>query len=172
MIYHIKFEFICFLYNKTLFVFNVVKKLLEEYFKPSKLDLGQHLNGDEAMALGASFRAANLSTAFRVRKVGMTDISAFSVSLKLETLPSKPGFFSSLFGSGSSKKEAASDGDEEWTKHTSLYPRLSQVPSKAKTVAFNYDQDILCKIVYDDDVPLPAGTSPLIAVYNITGMIL
>lgn len=26
--------------------------------------------GDEAMAMGAAFRAANLSTAFRVRKVG------------------------------------------------------------------------------------------------------
>ena len=32
--------------------------------------LGQHMNGDEAMAMGAAFRAANLSTAFRVRKVG------------------------------------------------------------------------------------------------------
>jgi hypoxia up-regulated 1 len=46
-----------------------VKKMLDDYFKSSKLELGQHLNGDEAMALGAAFRAANLSTAFRVRKV-------------------------------------------------------------------------------------------------------
>ena len=65
------------------------------------------MNGDEAMALGASFRAANLSTAFRVRKVGMTDISSFGVSLKLETLPSKPGFFGSLFGE--SKKTVAEE---------------------------------------------------------------
>lgn len=48
-----------------------VKKLLEDYFKAGELELGQHLNGDEAMALGAAFRAANLSTAFRVRKVSL-----------------------------------------------------------------------------------------------------
>jgi len=66
------------------------------------------MNGDEAMALGAAFRAANLSTAFRVRKVGISDISSFGVSLKLETLPSKPGFFGSLFGG---KKET---DEETW----------------------------------------------------------
>lgn len=85
-----------------------VKKLLEEYFKPSKLELGQHLNGDEAMALGAAFRAANLSTAFRVRKVGMSDTSSFGVSVNLETLPKEPGFFSSMFSKftgGEKKKE-------------------------------------------------------------------
>merc|ERR1711871_1847034 len=146
-----------------------VKRMLEEYFKPAKLDLGQHLNGDEAMALGGAFRAANLSTAFRVRKVGVQDISTFGVSLKLETLPSKPGFFGSLFGSSDKKKESSG---EEWTKMTPLYPRKSNVPSKVKTVAFNYDKDILCKIEYDQDAdtPLPIGTDRLLAVYNITGI--
>lgn len=33
----------------------------------SKLDLSMHLNGDEAMAQGASFYAANISTRFKVR---------------------------------------------------------------------------------------------------------
>jgi hypoxia up-regulated 1 len=46
-----------------------VKAALETYFKAGDLELGQHLNGDEAMALGATFRGANISTAFRVRKV-------------------------------------------------------------------------------------------------------
>ena len=40
---------------------------------PSHTLSGQHMNGDEAMAMGAAFRAANLSTAFRVRKVGHTN---------------------------------------------------------------------------------------------------
>lgn len=146
-----------------------VKKVLKEYFEPAKLELGQHLNGDEAMGLGAAFRAANISTAFRVRKVGIQDISTFGVSLKLETLPAKSGgFFGGLFGSGGSDKK--SEDASEWSKHTSLYPRLSAVPSKAKTVAFNYDQDILCKIEYDEDPLLPQGTSKLLAVYNITGV--
>ena len=82
-----------------------VKKVLKEYFEPAKLELGQHLNGDEAMGLGAAFRAANISTAFRVRKVGVQDISVFGVSLKLETLPSKSeGFFGGLFGGKDDKK--------------------------------------------------------------------
>merc|ERR1711988_1390542 len=120
--------------------------------------------------LGAAFRAANISTAFRVRKVGLQDISSFGVSLKLETLSSKfGGFFGGLFGGGGDKK---ADGPPEWIKQTSLYPRLSAVPSKAKTVAFNYDKDILCKIEYDDDAEksLPQGASKLLAVYNITGV--
>merc|ERR1711988_469371 len=120
--------------------------------------------------LGAAFRAANISTAFRVRKVGLQDISSFGVSLKLETLSSKSGgFFGGLFGGGGDKK---ADGPPEWIKQTSLYPRLSAVPSKAKTVAFNYDKDILCKIEYDDDAEksLPQGASKLLAVYNITGV--
>merc|ERR1711871_644258 len=145
-----------------------VKKMLKEYFESAKLELGQHLNGDEAMGLGAAFRAANISTAFRVRKVGVQDISVFGVSLKLETLPSKSeGFFGGLFGGKDDKK---SEGGEEWSKQTAIYPRLSAVPSKAKTVAFNYDKDILCKIEYDEDSKLPEGTSKLLAVYNVTGV--
>ena len=48
-----------------------VKQMLDTYFRAGDLELGQHLNGDEAMALGAAFRGANLSTAFRVRKVAL-----------------------------------------------------------------------------------------------------
>jgi hypoxia up-regulated 1 len=148
-----------------------VKKLLEEYFKASKLELGQHLNGDEAMALGAAFRAANLSTAFRVRKVGMSDTSSFGVSVNLETLPKEAGFFSSVFSklTGGEKNKEGSD-EEAWKKHISLYPIKSPVPAKSKTLAFNYDKDILCRIEYDDDISLPEGTSKLLAVYNITGV--
>ena len=29
-----------------------VRKTLDDYFKESKLEVGQHINGDEAMALG------------------------------------------------------------------------------------------------------------------------
>jgi len=39
-----------------------VKKTLEEYFKTAKLEVGQHLNGDEAMALGAAFRCVCCAT--------------------------------------------------------------------------------------------------------------
>ena len=32
-----------------------VRKTLDEYFKESKLEVGQHINGDEAMALGYGY---------------------------------------------------------------------------------------------------------------------
>jgi hypothetical protein len=35
----------------------------------TEIQLGQHLNGDESMALGAAFVAANRSSSFRVRQV-------------------------------------------------------------------------------------------------------
>lgn len=160
-----------------------VKKTLDEYFKESKLELGQHINGDEAMALGAAFRAANLSTAFRVRKVGMTDVSSFDISVHLSTLPGagEPagkggvgGFLGSLLGGKKKQAEAtAEEGEGVWRKSTTLYPSKSAMNFKLKTVAFHYDKDILCQIEYDDGdkgTPLPAGTDKLIAVYNVTGI--
>lgn len=146
-----------------------VKKVLEEYFRVADLDLGQHLNGDEAMALGSAFRAANLSTAFRVRKVGISDTSSFGVSVRLQTLPQEAGFFDSMLGL-LGRKDKGTDKEEVWEKFTSLYPRKSSVPSKSKTVAFQYSDDILCKLEYDDDVKLPEGTEKILAVYNITGI--
>ena len=107
--------------------------------------MGQHLNGDEAMALGAAFRAANLSTAFRVRKVGMSDILTFGVSVNLDTLPKSPGK-GGLFGLFS-KDDKKPTTDEIWSKKTLLYPSKYPLPGKTKTLAFQYDQDILCKVL-------------------------
>eukprot|EP01039_Chlorochromonas_danica_P006723 gene6723-7432_t len=148
-----------------------IKKLLDDYFKVANLPLGQHLNGDEAMALGAAFRAANLSTAFRVRKVGMNDVSTFGVSIQLDTLPEDAESKKGLFGLFAGKEETPSGETEVWHKHTHLYPVKSALPSKTKTVAFYYDKDIRCKIEYDQGQELfPKDTSDLVAMYNITGV--
>ena len=155
-----------------------VKKTLDDYFKAYKIEVGQHVNGDEAMALGAAFRAANLSTAFRVRKVGVSDVSSFGVSVQMENLGSgvkkSGGFFGGLFKGKEDKKDASKEGEGEvWVKKTSLYGAKSSVPAKPKTVAFQHDQDILCRIEYDSTKAgndLPEGTSNLLAVYNITGI--
>lgn len=166
-----------------------VKRTLQDYFGAAKLDLGQHLNGDEAMALGAALRGANLSTAFRVRKIGMQDISSFGVLVELSDAPevatSKSLFesVSSLLTGDSAKKapedaSAASSSEEEgkaaWSKRTLLFPRKSAVPSKVKTVTFTHDKDIICRLEYDADAAteqlLPHGTDKLIAMYNISGI--
>ena len=41
--------------------------MLANYF--GKVEVGTHLNGDESMAFGAAFHAANLSHSFKVRPV-------------------------------------------------------------------------------------------------------
>lgn len=162
-----------------------VKKVLDDFFSPANVPLGQHLNGDEAMALGAAFRAANLSTAFRVRKVGMTDASSFGVSVRLEsstaaTEETKKGLFSGLFGGAKAAETAPTETaaaaaaveEPAWSKFTSLYPKKSLYASKTKTVAFQHDQDIACQLEYDatnDDV-LPEGTHPVLARYQISGI--
>lgn len=147
-----------------------VKKLLDDFFKPSNIELGQHLNGDEAMALGAAFRGANLSTSFKVRKVGQSDINNFGISIHLEALPTvdqKSGLFG-FFGGKDSKPEAT--GDDTWTKDAEVFPKKLTLSSKLRTVTFPYDKDIACKIAYSDPASLPAGTDPTIAVLNITGV--
>jgi hypoxia up-regulated 1 len=165
-----------------------VKRALQDFFAPAKLDLGQHLNGDEAMALGAALRGANLSTAFRVRKIGMQDISSFGVVVELSDAPEVPSS-KSLFESVSSllsgdtpkAKESApaTDGEEGgqqavWSKRTLLFPRKSPVPAKVKTVTFTHEKDIICRLEYDTDAMtellLPHGTNKLIAMYNISGI--
>lgn len=157
-----------------------VKQTLETFFRAGDLELGQHLNGDEAMALGAAFRGANLSTAFRVRKVGMSDTSSFSVVLKLEDAPEQheeAGILDSVVNMFSSDKAGAkvdAAPKEVWSKHTALFPRRSPVPSKVKTVTFTHDKDITCRLEYDaDEVTarlLPPSDDKLIGVYNISGI--
>eukprot|EP00604_Paraphysomonas_vestita_P001760 CAMPEP_0174823626 /NCGR_PEP_ID=MMETSP1107-20130205/26314_1 /TAXON_ID=36770 /ORGANISM="Paraphysomonas vestita, Strain GFlagA" /LENGTH=721 /DNA_ID=CAMNT_0016047011 /DNA_START=407 /DNA_END=2572 /DNA_ORIENTATION=- len=159
----------------------IVKHTLEAYFKTGDLELGQHLNGDEAMALGATFRAANISTAFRVRKVGITDLLPFGVSVKFDNLPTTEnngGLFNWLLGNSNNnnnkpKSTESNDEVELWSKHTPLFPPSSPIPSKTKTVAFHHDKNILCRVEYDQNESiwsLPTGVDSLISVLNITGI--
>merc|ERR1711871_837047 len=143
-----------------------VKKKLEEYFGAANIEMGQHLNGDEAMALGAAFRAANLSTAFRVRKVGSSDISSFGVRVKLESLNKEGEKGRGVFGLFNGKKD---DSKDYWEKQTSVFPAKSLVPSKTKTLAFNHDNDILCRIEYENEDNL-TDIPPLLGIFNITGL--
>eukprot|EP00595_Chromulina_sp_UTEXLB2642_P002829 CAMPEP_0196761474 /NCGR_PEP_ID=MMETSP1095-20130614/726_1 /TAXON_ID=96789 ORGANISM="Chromulina nebulosa, Strain UTEXLB2642" /NCGR_SAMPLE_ID=MMETSP1095 /ASSEMBLY_ACC=CAM_ASM_000446 /LENGTH=901 /DNA_ID=CAMNT_0042111073 /DNA_START=170 /DNA_END=2875 /DNA_ORIENTATION=- len=151
-----------------------VKKILEDYFKPSGVEIGQHLNGDESMAMGAAFRAANVSTMFKVKKIGLTESLSFNIAVKLENLPdenqSSKGLFGNLFGSSKPKENEIVDSDEVWSKQTIVYPVKSAIPGKTKTVAFPHNKDIACRLEYDESSDLPTGTNPLIAEYNITGI--
>lgn len=59
----------------------IFQKVLREGLNRESLDM--HLNGDETVALGAAFRAANVSTAFKPRFVGMSDICPYSIGVEL-----------------------------------------------------------------------------------------
>ena len=104
-----------------------VKQVLKGYF--GDLELGNHLNGDEAMALGAVFMGANLSKAFRVRNVGLSDIASTPIGVDLEDIsPSEP----------------------EWKKHALLFPKFSTLSSR-KVVTFHHDKDISCTLNDETD---------------------
>ncbi|OQS07494.1 hsp70, partial [Thraustotheca clavata] len=119
-------------------------------------DLGKRLNGDEAMALGAAFHAANLSTSFRVRHVGMTDISSFPVGVRLVDL----------------NAHAADDDHPDakhWVKRAALFGERQKLNVK-KSVSFSHSEDVSCTFRYDKPSALPAGVSSIISRYNITGI--
>ncbi len=133
-----------------------------------KIELGMHINSDESMALGAAFHGANISTAFRVRHVGMTDIYPFSIAIKLDNLPvsnetSREG--AGLFGLGKKKTEKgtaspkAGEDDESstWSKSATMFKANSKVGVK-KTIAFTHDRDVSCAIDYEPSETLPEGT--------------
>jgi len=155
---------------------DAIQKVLGE-----RLDLGMHINSDESMALGAAFRGANVSTAFRVRHVGMTDVNPFAISISLKDLPKEEeersgGVLSSLFGKGkkdegdAEKTQDKEKKDEEpWSKHATLFKAFQKFGVK-KTIAFTHDQDIHCAIDYEDSDYLPPGTEHAILRYNITGL--
>merc|ERR1712003_330318 len=114
------------------------------------------------MALGAAFHGANVSTAFRVRHVGLTDVNPFPIAISLQDIveEEKAGFF------GGKKKKEESD-EEEWSKHATIFKELGKLGVK-KTIAFTHDKDVNCALDYEEK--LPEGTSSPVGRYNITGV--
>ncbi|GMI02012.1 hypothetical protein TrST_g6123 [Triparma strigata] len=142
-----------------------VQKALEKV--TGDKELGMHINSDESMALGAAFHGANISTAFRVRKVGMTDVTMFPVGVRLSSMEaeSKGGWF------GGKKKDKKDDKEEEeaWSKQATIFKEFGKMGVK-KTIAFTHDSDVAVEVVYEESDYLPAGTSSDIVKYNITGV--
>lgn len=142
-----------------------VQAILREMF--SGKELGVHLNGDEAIALGAGFRAANMSKAFRVgrvkRSVGMIDTTYYPVSVKLENLPDQPA----IEGSDEPAQPA-----EEWSRKHVLFKRKSHVAGKMKKMKMVHDQDFSVTLRYEDHTkaPLPEAVDPVFREFNITGL--
>eukprot|EP00448_Togula_jolla_P023945 CAMPEP_0170592806 /NCGR_PEP_ID=MMETSP0224-20130122/13116_1 /TAXON_ID=285029 /ORGANISM="Togula jolla, Strain CCCM 725" /LENGTH=918 /DNA_ID=CAMNT_0010916727 /DNA_START=198 /DNA_END=2954 /DNA_ORIENTATION=+ len=64
-----------------------VQQVLSDFFSKGevKMTLGQHLNGEEAGALGATLVGANYSSSFRVKKIFFADITAHEYAVQVST---------------------------------------------------------------------------------------
>lgn len=119
------------------------------------MDLGMHINADESMALGAAFAGANISTAFRVRHVGMTDINPFAMNVTLSDIITE---------------DTVVYSEEPWTKKATIFKANAKMGVK-KTIAFTHDTDVQVALDYQDNEMLPTGTELAIERYNVTGVV-
>lgn len=111
--------------------------------------LSVHLNGDEAMCLGAAFVAANKSKAFRVRQVGVIDTNEFPVEVKLEDL--------------------TPNSEEPWIKESTLVEKRLPIPTTRK-MKFKHDKDLRVSLSYDDEVVERTGSRKHMIGYEVTGI--
>jgi len=125
-----------------------IQELLKQ--ASGKNELNQNLNADEAPAFGSALKAANLSTQFRVRPYGATDLFPFPIGIRID-----------------------GKGTESFSKRASLFPKNSpfSYPSKRKTIQFEYGGDVEISASYDsvsDALPLPEDTDPVFARFQVT----
>eukprot|EP00751_Fragilariopsis_kerguelensis_P005198 CAMPEP_0170789590 /NCGR_PEP_ID=MMETSP0733-20121128/19828_1 /TAXON_ID=186038 /ORGANISM="Fragilariopsis kerguelensis, Strain L26-C5" /LENGTH=1018 /DNA_ID=CAMNT_0011136735 /DNA_START=61 /DNA_END=3117 /DNA_ORIENTATION=- len=119
------------------------------------MEQGMHINSDESMALGAAFYGANISTAFRVRQVGLVDINPFAIGVSLEDL--EPD------------EENKSDEEEAWGKKATILQANGKIGVK-KTIAFTHEKDIHCSLDYSDPKKLPVGAKVELQRYKVSGI--
>ncbi|KAL8126893.1 heat shock 70 kDa protein 17-like [Apium graveolens] len=120
---------------------------LQEFL--GRKDLDRHLDADEAIVLGASLHAANLSDGIKLnRKLGMIDGAMY-------------GYVFELDGPGLSKDE---------TTRQLLVPRLKKLPSKMfRSIAHNKDFEV--SLAYETEDLLPPGVlSQTFAHYVVSGL--
>merc|ERR1719484_521387 len=158
-----------------------IQEMLRDFFaagrtnKSDLLELGLHLNGDEAPALGAAFHGANVSTSFRVRKVGMLDYAQHALGVRMtndlyaESVREGGGLMG-FFKGGTKKKDDGDESPEDWHKRATLFKAGARLGAKPRTIAFHHDADIVCELAYDDVDKLPPGTPKTVALYNISGI--
>ncbi|KAL7142345.1 hypothetical protein ABFS83_08G117500 [Erythranthe nasuta] len=120
---------------------------LQEFLGRKELD--RHLDADEAIVLGASLHAANLSDGIKLnRKLGMVDGSTY-------------GFVFELNGDGLLKDE---------TTRQLIVPRMKKLPSKMFR-SIVHDKDFEVSLSYENEDLIPPGASSLtFAQYDVSGL--
>ena len=118
----------------------------------SQRPLKEDLNADEAPAFGAAFRGANLSSTFRVRAVGMDDITPFAVGVRLKDLhpPSDPE-------------------EKAFKKRGSLFSENNHL-FRRRAVTLKHGADLKVELFYEKSAPLPMDTSRDLGYYEVSGV--
>lgn len=120
------------------------------------MELGMHINSDESMALGAAFYGANISTAFRVRQVGLTDINPFAMGVTLKDLETD-------------EEKEADEEEEVWGKKATIFKENGKIGVK-KTIAFTHDRDVHCSLDYSESNNLPEGVKTELQRFRVSGV--
>ncbi|CAK65920.1 unnamed protein product (macronuclear) [Paramecium tetraurelia] len=102
-----------------------IQQVLANYF--GSVEVGTHLNGDESMAFGAAFHAANLSHSFKVRPVQLTDGFSFSSSIEIKGV-----------------------NDDDYHKEFSLFGYKKKYGS-TRSLEFTYDKNLVLDIYVEKD---------------------
>jgi len=114
--------------------------------------IGQHMNGDDSMALGACFVSANFSSLFKGgKKMEFYHGSNYGIKIKLQNLPLEElqkdeaqktlEFCSDDFNT----TEITSECIRKLDKNATLY-KIRNLPDSQKKVGFKYDNDIVIKV--------------------------
>ncbi|KAF8058449.1 HSP70-17 [Scenedesmus sp. PABB004] len=148
--------------------------------------LDRHLDADEALVLGAGLFAANLSSSFRLRKFGMTDVAAFGVTFESDDLFTPSAALPADAGAGAAKgakakakgaaAEAAAGGEAGKPGHVlkNLLPAGKKLPIKRAVKYSNLTIDgFSFALAYNASTPhgLPPGVcDPALAAYTVAGI--
>ncbi|KAL3679219.1 hypothetical protein R1sor_022175 [Riccia sorocarpa] len=124
-----------------------LQAVLSDYLGKKGLD--RHLDADEAVVLGASLQAANLSDGFKLnRKLGMIDGASYSILLELQGVSSE-----------------AAEGLDKVLVH-----RLKKLPSKMYRALKNQKNDFTVALKYDSRLLPPGAISAEVATFHISGV--
>lgn len=104
-------------------------------------EVGTHLNGDEAMATGAAFIAANSTATFRVKQMLLHDISPFEYVLKIASIAEEDD------------ADAGVKHGDRVEKTKVLLGRNGRLAQGSRTVALRTTHDFELELL-EDDVPL------------------
>ncbi|XP_034893846.1 heat shock 70 kDa protein 17 [Populus alba] len=119
---------------------------LQEFLGKNELD--KHLDADEAVVLGSSLHAANLSDGIKLnRKLGMVDGSSYGLVVELD-------------GPDLLKDEST---------RQLLVPRMRKLPSKMFR-SIIHTKDFEVSLSYEPDLLPPGVTSPVFAQYSVSGL--